>query len=134
MGIVFAILATMSLGVGYIFFNESTRALGPSNTTLFYYLFGSLFAFIIWAVFGDRQPFSRGDMVWPVLTALCLSMSVIFYTLSLRNMKVSVATTIYSLSFVVTVVLAVLLKKDVLHFKDYIAGGLAVAAVIVFAI
>jgi drug/metabolite transporter (DMT)-like permease len=132
MGVVYAILASVCLGISSIFFKESTQALGPSNTTLFYYLFGSLFAFILWASLGGRQSFARGDLIWPALTALSLSTSVIFFTTSLKSTRVSVVTTIYGLSFVVTVVLAVLLKKDVLHLKDYIASGLAVAAVIVF--
>jgi len=134
MGILIVLAATLLLGVAYFLFSESTKAIGPSNTTLFYYMFGFVFAVIIWIALGHRQSFSKTDLIWPVLTALSLSVSVLLYNMSFKYMKVSVATTIYSLSFVMTIALAILIRKEHLQIKDFVASGLAVAAVVVFSL
>jgi drug/metabolite transporter (DMT)-like permease len=134
MGLVIVLAATVLLGVAYFLFGKSTKAIGPSNTTLFYYMFGFVFAVIIWIALGHRQSFSKSDLIWPALTALALSMSVLLYNTSFKYMRVSVATTIYSLSFVITVVLAILIGKEHLQIKDFLASGLAVAALVVFSL
>ena len=63
MGLVIVLAATVLLGVAYFLFSKSTKAIGPSNTTLFYYMFGFVFAVIIWIALGHRQSFSKSNLM-----------------------------------------------------------------------
>ena len=61
-----------------------------------------------------------------------LSLSVLCFNASLRHIKVSTASTIYSFEFVVTIVIAVIFQREALEAKEWAAAGLAVAAVILY--
>jgi drug/metabolite transporter (DMT)-like permease len=49
-----------------------------------------------------------------------------------QAIKVSTASTIYSFEFVVTILVAVALQKEVLETKEWVAASLAVAAIILY--
>ena len=133
MGMLLATLSMLLAGAGSIFFKESSARLGATRTTLLYYLFGALFsALAVPLAASPEGRMSRGGAGWAALAAFVLSLSVLCFNASLRYVKVSTASTIYSFEFVVTIVLAVSFQREVLEAKEWAAAGLAVAAVVLY--
>ena len=132
MGYVLAVVAMTFLGIGNYIFKKSTEALGPSNTTLFYYLFGALIAAFFWLISHDKAPIQKPALIWPALAALSIAASVLAYTWALKSIEVSIAATVLNLSFLATIVLAIVFSKEQLAVKDYVAVVLAVVAVVLF--
>jgi drug/metabolite transporter (DMT)-like permease len=133
MGVILATLSMMLAGTGSIFFKESSARLGAARTTFLYYLFGAVFsALAVLLAAAPEGRMSRNGVAWAALTALVLSLSVLCFNASLRYVKVSTASTIYSFEFVVTIVIAVLFQSEALEAKEWAAAGLAVAAVILY--
>ena len=135
MGVLLATLAMLLAGVGSIFFKESAARLGATRTTFLYYLFGLLFsALAVPFVTSPEGRMSRSGAAWAALAALVLSTSVFCFNASLRHVKVSTASTIHSFEFVVTIVIAVIFQREILETKEWVAAGLAVAAVILYVV
>lgn len=132
MGYLSALIAMVFLGIGNYLFKKSTEALGPIHTTLFYYLFGAMFAALVWILVQDKEPVQKSSLLWPALTALFIGVSVLAYTSALKSINVSIASTLMNLSFLATILLAVLFSKEQLGGKDYLAILFALAAVVLF--
>jgi drug/metabolite transporter (DMT)-like permease len=133
MGVVLAVLSMVLAGVGSIFFKESTLRMGATRTTVLYYLFGLMLSGLIAPlVVSEKEQMSRAGVGWAALAALSLSLSVLCFNSALRHVKVSTASTIYSFEFVVTILVAVALQKEVLETKEWVAAGLAVVAIILY--
>jgi drug/metabolite transporter (DMT)-like permease len=133
MGVVLAVLSMVLAGVGSLFFKESSSRMGATRTTFLYYLFGLFLSGVIGPlVASEKDRMSRAGVGWAALAALALSLSVLCFNSSLRHIKVSTASTIYSFEFVVTILVAVALQKEVLETKEWVAAGLAVAAIILY--
>lgn len=126
------IVSMVSLGIGSFIYKRSSLSIGPINTTFFYYLFSVIITFVIWLVFKDTKTFKINDLVWPLLIAVFLSISVLAFNLSLEKVDVSIAATIRSMSFIILIILALVIEKEVLKLKDYIAIGLACGAIVLF--
>ncbi len=130
-GFLLAIVSMVGLGVSSFLYKQSTTAIGPVNTTFFYYLFSVVFALIAWLFFKEDS-FASKDLLWPFLTAIFLFISVLTFNFAIKYIDISIGATIRSLSFIVTIVLAVLIFKEKLYLKDYIALTLAIVAIIIF--
>ena len=111
-GLALAIGSMFFMGVSTFLYKYSTDAIGPTNTTFFYYLFSIVIAAAVWIVFREKQDFARADLIWPLAIAICLFMSVWLFNLSLEALQISVASTIRGLFFVVTGALAFLVLKE----------------------
>jgi drug/metabolite transporter (DMT)-like permease len=131
-GLFFALLSMLSLGVSTYLYKRSTAAIGPTNTTFFYYLFSLVMAVMIWLTFGEKQTFEKTALIWPALLAAFLFTSVWAFNYAVNVIDVSVAATIRSLSFVVTIVLAVGISHESVSPRDWVAVALAVAAIVLF--
>tara|TARA_B110000090_G_C13152681_1_gene358341 strand:+ start:190 stop:609 length:420 start_codon:yes stop_codon:yes gene_type:complete len=126
----------LTLGIANFYYKKSTQLLGPVNTTFYYYLFSFLIATTVWLAFRERAfslKSSYQDLVWPLIIAVFLFASVLSFNYSVKYINVSVGSTIRSMSFLVTIVLALLVYKESFAVKDYIATVLALAAVALFA-
>ncbi|MCP3923062.1 MAG: DMT family transporter [Desulfobacterales bacterium] len=130
-GFILAIVSMVGLGVSSFLYKQSTTAIGPVNTTFFYYLFSVVFASVAW-IFFKEEGFASKELLWPFLTAVFLFISVLTFNFAIKYIDVSIGATIRSLSFIVTVVLAVLIFKEKLYLKDYIALTLAIVAIVIF--
>lgn len=136
LGFIFAITSMVTLGIGNFYYKKSTQALGPVNTTFYYYLFSVVIAFSVWLAFREKAFSIRSSypsLVWPLLIATFLFASVLSFNYSIKYINLSVGSTIRSMSFLVTIGLAFLIYKETFAVKDYIAIVLAVAAVTLFA-
>jgi len=136
LGFIFAVVSMLTLGIANFYYKKSTQLLGPVNTTFYYYRFSFLIATTVWLAFRERGfslKSSYQDLVWPLIIAVFLFASVLSFNYSVKYINVSVGSTIRSMSFLVTIVLALLVYKESFAVKDYIATVLALAAVALFA-
>ena len=131
-GVILAVVSMAGLGISSLLYKQSTSVIGPVNTTFFYYLFSVLIAAVVWCLFREERSLAAAHLVWPALIAVFLFSSVLAFNHAVRYIDVSVASTIRSLSFAVTVGLALCFFKERLYLKDYLALGLAVVAVLIF--
>lgn len=131
-GFFFAILSMLCLGIGTFLYKQSTLELGPTHTMFFYYLFSIVLASLVWFLVADKPAVSKESLVWPALMALFLSSSVWTFSYALKTMEVSTASTIRGLSFLATLILAVLFYREELTLKDMVAVCFAVVAVVLF--
>lgn len=136
LGFIFATVSMVTLGVANFYYKKSTQVLGPVNTTFYYYLFSFIIALTVWLAFREKEfsiKASYQSLVWPLVIAIFLFASVLSFNYSIKNINVSVGSTIRSMSFLVTIGLAFLVYKETFAVKDYIAMVLALAAVTLFA-
>lgn len=131
-GLLFALASMITLGVSNYLYKRSTDVLGPTNTTFFYYLFSLFLAIFVWIFLREKQDFTRADLFWPAMLALFLFSSVLTFNYAVKLIDVSVAATIRSLCFVVTILLAVYISQERLTMKDWIAVAFAVIALLLF--
>lgn len=129
-GYLLLISSSLSLGISSIFFYKSTNSLGAVTTTLWYYLFGFIISLVIYFISKKEINTNYKHLVWPMLTAIFLTISVYTYNISLKTINVSVASTIRSLSFVFTIIIAVVFTGEVIDSKQLIGGVLTVIGVI----
>ncbi|HIK45925.1 MAG TPA: DMT family transporter [Leptolyngbyaceae cyanobacterium M65_K2018_010] len=131
-GLLFALASMVTLGISSYLYKRSTDAIGPTNTTFFYYLFGLIIASVIWFFFREKQVSLSLNLLWPGVLALFLFSSVWTFNYAVNLIDVSVATTIRSLGFVVTIMLAITLSSESLTPREWFAVAFATIAVILF--
>lgn len=131
-GLIFAFVSMAALGVSNYFYKRSTQLMSPVNTTFFYYLFSVVIALVVWVLFREKEPVPRAALIWPALIAVFLFTSVLTFNYAVQTMNVSTGATVRGLSFLVTVLLAVVFSKESLSAKDYLGILLAVGAVVLF--
>ena len=131
-GLLFSLISMITMGISNYLYKRSTEVLGATNTTFFSYLFSVIIAMLIWFLFREKQSFSYADLFWPALLAVFLFISVWTFNYAVQFIDVSVATTIRSLGFVVTILLAIFISHEKLSTKDWIAVAFAVIAVSLF--
>lgn len=131
-GPLLALASMVTLGISNYLYKRSTDALGPVNATFFYYLFSLLPATLGWLALGEKERISLGGLVWPALLAGVLFTSVWTFNQAVARIDVSVASTLRSLNFVVTIGLAILLSQERLTPRDWIAVAFATAAIVLF--
>ncbi len=128
-GLLFSLASMITMGISNYLYKRSTEVLGATNTTFFYYLFSGIIALFVWLLFREKQPITSTDLFYPAILAVFLFSSVWTFNYALQFMDVSVATTIRSLGFVVTILLAIFISHEQLSTKDWLAVVLAVIAV-----
>ena len=113
MGVLLATLSMLLAGVGSIFFKESSAKLGCRADDVPVLPLGCV---VLRAgrssTAAPEGRMSRSGAAWAALAALVLSLSVLCFNASLRYVKVSTASTIYSFEFVVTIVIAVSFQRE----------------------
>lgn len=130
MHLVFILISMACLGITNFLFKFSSTSLGPTRSTFFYYLFGLGLSCIALLVDRGKREYMPQDLIFPALIAAFLFVSILAYNIALNYMPVSKASTIRSLSFIVTIVLALIATKENLMFKDYLAIALASGAIL----
>ena len=134
LGLTLAIISMVGLGISNFLYKKSSTAIGPINTTFFYYLFSFCIALIVWFLFREHGVLKYKELIWPASIAVFLFISVLSFTFAVKYIDVSVGSTIRCLAFIVTLVLALVFTKEHLSLKDFIALGLAIFAIILFGI
>lgn len=116
----FLIASMISLGISNLFFEKSTKIIGPINTTWWYYFFGLILATLFYLV-SDKTPITDYKTIkWPFLIALFLVFSVYLFNIALQKINISIASTLRSLAFIVTILLNIYLSKDPLSYKQIV--------------
>mgnify|MGYP006080423923 CR=1 FL=1 len=118
------------MGIGTFLYKRSTDSIGATNTTFFYYLFSIVIATGVWLIFREKETFSASALIWPLVIAICLFLSVWFFNLSLLHIEVSAASTVRALFFVITVALAIIFAQERPGSLGVAGIGLAVMAVV----
>ena len=131
-GLFFSLASMLTLGVSTYLYKRSTDVIGPTNTTFFYYLFSFTIAIVVWLLFRETQPIPTANLFWPALLAAFLFTSVWTFNYAVKFIDVSVASTIRSLSFAITILLAINLSQEQLTTKDWFAVVFAVIALVLF--
>jgi drug/metabolite transporter (DMT)-like permease len=130
-GFFLLLISMVTLGVSTYLYKRSADVIGPTNTTFFYYLFSSAIAIVMWVVFREKQPIAPASLFWPALVSVFLFTSVWTFNYAIKFMDVSTASSIRSLGFIVTILLAIFISHEKLSPKDWIAVALAVIAVLI---
>jgi len=130
MHLVFILISMACLGVTNFLFKFSSTSLGPTRSTFYYYLFGLGLSCIAMFMDKGKREYVPQDLIIPALISAFLFVSILTYNYALINMPVSKVSTIRSLSFIVTVILAVVITKEKLILKDYMAISLACGAIL----
>ena len=131
-GVLHALVSMIFTGIA-IYLYKRCLQLGPANTTFYYFACAAPLAFIYWICFREPVPFRLEQLAWPFVIAVFFIAAVLMYNSSIKTLPVSIAATIRSLSFTVTVFLGVAMSKEKLYLKDYAAIVLAVIAIAIFA-
>lgn len=131
-GPLLALASMVTLGISNYLYKRSTDTIGPVNATFFYYLFSLLPATLGWLALGEKERISWSGLAWPALLAIVLFTSVWTFNQAVARIDVSVASTIRSLNFVVTIGLAILLSQEKLTLRDWVAVAFATAAILLF--
>ena len=131
LGLGFALLSAVSLGVSNFLYKRSSEVLSPINTTFFYYSFSFVIALIVWWLFGERERISGSALIWPLLIAVFLFTSVLSFNYAVMSLDISLGATIRALSFIVTALLGVLIYKEILTYRLLLALFLMMAAVLI---
>lgn len=127
---VFLIGSMVCLGISTLFFEKSTHTIGALNTTLWYYILGTLFAVTLY-FFSKKTPISDvNNLKWVFLVTFFLFSSVYLFTLSLQKIDVSIAATIRALSFVVTILISFYFSHNAINFKQVIGILLGIGAIV----
>ncbi|PJC36464.1 hypothetical protein CO046_05525 [Candidatus Peregrinibacteria bacterium CG_4_9_14_0_2_um_filter_53_11] len=136
MNYILIILSALCLGVANVFYKKSSASVGAVNTTFFYYLFGLVLAFIVWLFFREKMEFTSGNMATIFLISLFLTASVLLFNMGIirPEVSISIASTIRSLAFVATVLIAVLFLNENLTATNTLGIVLAIASVVVFSL
>jgi|688.fasta_scaffold600023_2 uncharacterized membrane protein len=129
-GFLWAVVSALCLGIGTFLYKISSRSLGPSHTTFFYYLFSILLASVVWFLTPAKQAVDKSALLWPALMALFLCASVWTFSSAVRTIDISVASTVRGLSFVPAIILAFLLYGEKLTLKTVAAIILVTLAVV----
>lgn len=129
-GLSWAVVSALCLGIGTFFYKVSGKHLTASNTTFFYYLFSLVLAFFVWMTTPDRGEIQRSALIWPAMMAVFLCASVWTFSSATRAVDMSVASTIRGLSFVPTVLLSIAVFNEKPSLKTFIAMALVVIAVL----
>lgn len=133
-GMILAFGSMFFMGISSFLYKRSTDAIGPTNTTFFYYLFSIFIATGVWLVFRERQDFDKTALVWPLIIAVCLFLSVWLFNMALTEVQVSVAATIRGLFFLVTSALAFLVLKETPSTIGIYAIGFAAISLILLGV
>jgi drug/metabolite transporter (DMT)-like permease len=134
-GISWAASSALCLGVGTFLYKISTRSLGASDTTFFYYCFSVALATVVWLFSAERSAsLDKSQLVWPFLMAFFLCASVWTFSSAVQLIDISVASTVRGLSFVPAVVLGVVVYGERLTPRTVAAIVLVVAAVFLLGI
>ena len=133
-GLAFAVASKFFMGISTFLYKRSVDAIGATNTTFFYYLFSIVIVSGVWLMFREKAPFSPTTLIWPLIIAICLFLSVWFFNLSLLNIDVSAASAIRALFFIVTLALAIVFANEQPGPLGMAGIGLAIVAIILIGI
>lgn len=134
-GMSWAVASALCLGVGTFLYKMSSRSLGASDTTFFYYCFSVGLATIMWLFSAERTTaLDKSQLVWPALMAFFLCASVWTFSSAVQSIDISIASTVRGLSFVPAVVLGVMMYGERLTPRTVVAIVLVVAAVLLLGI
>jgi drug/metabolite transporter (DMT)-like permease len=111
-GLLLAFGSMFFMGLSNFIYKKSTDAIGATNTTFYYYLFSFIIATIVWSLFREKADFPRTMLIWPFCIAVSLFSSVWMFNLSIREIDLSLAVTLRGLSFVVTLIIAIVVLKE----------------------
>jgi drug/metabolite transporter (DMT)-like permease len=133
-GYAFVVISAATLGIANIFYKKSTVAIGANNTTFWYYLFAMVLATGMVLIDGTDLRVTPSKLLPTVLVAVFLFISVFTFNLGLQSTKVSISSTIRSLSFLVTLVISSTFLRESLSVRQWIGVVLGTAAILLMAL
>ena len=126
----FLIGSMVCLGVSTIFFEKNTLSIGAYNTTLLYYISGTVFSLLLFFFVKKTPILAISDLKWVFLASVFLFSSVYLFTLSLQKIDVSIAATVRALSFIVPVLVSFYFSSESISPKQVVGILMGVVAII----
>jgi uncharacterized membrane protein len=127
-----AIVAMLGYGVTSIIYKIAGKDIDSVSMTFFTSVFIALFTFIIWYFSKDKHITSKG--IWYAgISGLIAAVAFVAFITSIQGGKVSIASTLRSLSFLVTSVIAICFLAEKVSFSKIIGIVLAGIATILLA-
>lgn len=126
---IFIIISALTLGITSVLYKKSTTVIGPINTTFYYYLFGAVLAFIFWSIFKSPERVEVRDLIYPALISITLFISILTFNIGLQHTKVTISSTIRALSFIFSVIIAIVFLKEQISLKQIVGIILAVVSI-----
>jgi uncharacterized membrane protein len=131
--ILMAIVAMLGYGITSIIYKLAAKSIDPVSLTFFTSVFIAIFTFVIWFFTKDKHITSKG--IWYAgISGLIAAVAFVAFITSIQGGKVSIASTLRSLSFLVTSIIAIYFlaeKVSLLKLLGIILAGLA-AILLVF--
>lgn len=127
------LMSAFCLGIANIFYKKSTDLIGGINTAFFYYMFGFLLVSIVWLIFREDRQINFKALLNPFIIAVFLTTSVVTFMLGITNSRIAVSSTIRSLSFLFTILIAVLFLREKISIKQILGICSAVLAIFLLA-
>lgn len=126
---IFIIISALTLGITSVLYKKSTTVIGPINTTFYYYLFGAVLAFIFWSIFKSPERVEVRDLIYPALISITLFISILTFNIGLQHTKVTISSTIRALSFIFSIIIAIVFLKEQISLKQIVGIILAVVSI-----
>lgn len=126
----FLLISVLFLGISNIFFEKSVKHVGPINTTMWYYIFGLLLSSLFYFFIEKPVITNYTVLKWPFLVALFLVSSVFLFNISLQKINITIASTVRSLAFIITILLNFYLSKESLTSKQLLGMILGISSII----
>lgn len=125
--VLMAIVAMMGYGITAVIYKLAGKDIDSVSMTFFTSVFIAIFTFFIWYFTKDKHFTSKG--IWyAAISGLIAAVAFVAFITSIQGGKVSIASTLRSLSFLVTSVIAIyFLAEKVSLFKllGIILAGIA---------
>lgn len=130
-GMLWAVLSAICLGFGTFLYRISSRTLGASDTTFYYYCFSVVLATTVWLLSAERsETLDKSQLIWPALMAVFICASVWTFSSAVQTIDLSVASTIRGVSFIPAVLLGIFFYGERLTPRTIVAIGLVAVAVV----
>ncbi|MBM3256481.1 MAG: hypothetical protein FJZ04_03385 [Candidatus Moranbacteria bacterium] len=127
-----AIIAMLGYGVTSIIYKIAGKDIDSVSMTFFTSLFIALFTFFIWYFTKDKHITSKG--IWYAgISGLIAAVAFVAFITSIQGGKVSIASTLRSLSFLVTSVIAIVFLAEKVPLTKILGIILAAVAAILLA-
>lgn len=111
----FLLGSIVCLGISNLLFKTSNNVMGAIHTTFYYYLFGILVSGVFLFLSGEKKPLSFFSLRYLVPLSILMVCSVYLYTKSLKEIPVSIASSVRLLAFLVSVIASIFFLKETIN-------------------
>ena len=124
--LILAVVAMFGYGVTAIIYKLASKSIDPVSLTLFTSILMTLTVFVFW-LFAKQKHITLKGIQYAGIAGIIAGFAFIAFIASIQLGKVSIASTLRSLSFLVTTIIAILLLAEKISLVK--AAGIVLAAI-----